>query len=160
MTEHEPSCDVLANKNAECGSPATVIPVGNSISIHTLAPPLYSPAALYRASPDSISVSNAPKTSMFWTILYLLPTIPMTSSVSLRTTASRLFTCLYSAWLTPCISICTGSISANKGLVATVQSSPACFATSLADVAFTSVPPRFQALRLLSTNTCVIALPF
>ena len=76
-TDVEPSCDVRASKYAACGSLATVTPVGSSISIHTLAPPLYSPAAEYRASPDSIKPSRAPNNSMFCTILYLLPTTPM-----------------------------------------------------------------------------------
>ena len=147
-TEHEPSCDVLANKNAACGSPATVTSLGSSISIHTLAPPLYSPAALYRASPDSMSVSSALNTSMFCTILYLLPTTPMADSPvsSCLSTACFLGTCIIP------------SLCAHKSVSDTVQSKPACRAASTAEVASTAVPPRFQALRLLSTSAVVITL--
>ena len=80
-TAHEPSCDDCTNRNAACGSLATCIPTGNSITIQMLAPLLYSPAAVYRASPESTRVSRAEKTSMFCTILYLSPTTPMTSLV-------------------------------------------------------------------------------
>ena len=41
----------------------------------------------------------------------------------------------------------------------TFQSRPACLATPAAVVAVTSTPPRFHALRRLSTSTCVIASP-
>ena len=78
-TEHEPSCDDWTSKNAACGSSATFTPVGSSITIQMLAPLLYSPAAVKRASPESINVSSAENTSMFCTTLYLLPTTPITS---------------------------------------------------------------------------------
>ena len=96
---------------------------------------------------------------MFWTILYLLPTIPMTELLSSRMIAFFFGTSMYVAGVTPCSSTSSGVLTACSSPSRTVQLSPACDAASDADVADTAVPPRTHAdLCLLAMS--VVMLPF